>query len=809
METILEHTKLATKLHKTQINLDFVKEFSLQKLDDCCDRIQSNEMIRESGRQDIFIQRELIKNEKFIHYLVEIYNSKTITNGLKTLLADIEAHNEKITDYDINDIINVLRNEKLCYEAYYDYLKYFSNRNPLFVGKITKSLNNFFEQDTVKIEELSSEMLKLFEYDYLANNCLLPLSDIKEVYQLLLENEKLRYLIWFLDYKKYKISLDFNGFLKISNDASDIYEMVQRLSSEIVDTEIMGNLLYYWINNGCRVYDLKIIIEKIKEVDNQNLESIFKTRSGYINFIYGSKLKKFKFDNVNESREKLITYAIINNKKSFLKLIDEHMQEFLEIPTYKSILFEEKFYTKYFNINELTLKKMIKIEYLNNFSNIRKLKEQFYTFEEIEVLSKVAPAYSELYNQLLDLPIDDRLLRIKQCIKKKLLDNVESKDLEKIAERIKEKSIYDWLEDFKFIQDIQVADIIQIFINYEIIAKFIPQLKYRSELGYVIRNVDQIQDYNNLQNISENIIEIDKQWKYLEEQLKFDEEFIQKYQKNIREFILNGNAEIAYSYYVNSDLKTQESYKLIIKAEIMGEFKQLKYHTDDLKEEIDFKLNQNQIDEWTNNNSKISDEIYEIGEYDDFYHTMILGAKPQKTCLNYEKGSYSSCLLSCFDSNKKILYAKMNGKIVGRAMVRLTKGTYKRMDDNKTLSFFDVEKKNSSNFDKQQEKLTIFLERAYFAGISIENEEKVEDLFIKLLEEKAKKMNAELVLSYCYCKGIDENYISKSKASSQYLDSLSGSASISDEGQYRCNTFFIWKPRDKWNSIFDESILIE
>ena len=65
METILEHTKLATKLHKTQINLDFVKEFSLQKLDDCCDRIQSNEMIRESGRQDIFIQRELIKNEKF------------------------------------------------------------------------------------------------------------------------------------------------------------------------------------------------------------------------------------------------------------------------------------------------------------------------------------------------------------------------------------------------------------------------------------------------------------------------------------------------------------------------------------------------------------------------------------------------------------------------------------------------------------------------------------------------------------------------------------------------------------------------
>jgi hypothetical protein len=34
-------------------------------------------------------------------------------------------------------------------------------------------------------------------------------------------------------------------------------------------------------------------------------------------------------------------------------------------------------------------------------------------------------------------------------------------------------------------------------------------------------------------------------------------------------------------------------------------------------------------------------------------------------------------------------------------------------------------------------------------------------------------------------------YISKSKSGAQYLDSLNGSATVSDEGGYRSNSFFI------------------
>ena len=49
-------------------------------------------------------------------------------------------------------------------------------------------------------------------------------------------------------------------------------------------------------------------------------------------------------------------------------------------------------------------------------------------------------------------------------------------------------------------------------------------------------------------------------------------------------------------------------------------------------------------------------------------------------------------------------------------------------------------------------------------------------------------------------------YISKSKSSSQYLDSLDGQASVTDEGQYKVNNFLIWKPNKIEKSIFDGSI---
>lgn len=105
-------------------------------------------------------------------------------------------------------------------------------------------------------------------------------------------------------------------------------------------------------------------------------------------------------------------------------------------------------------------------------------------------------------------------------------------------------------------------------------------------------------------------------------------------------------------------------------------------------------------------------------------------------------------------------------------------------------------------------------EKAYISGINEGERNTIKKLFIKLLKEKAKAMNALLVLSCNYKEEIDEQfistryymYISKSKAGTQYLDSLSGQATISDEGQYKVNTFLIWQPKEDGDSIFEGNI---
>ena len=331
-----------------------------------------------------------------------------------------------------------------------------------------------------------------------------------------------------------------------------------------------------------------------------------------------------------------------------------------------------------------------------------------------------------------------------------------------------------------------------------------------TELLYVIRNIDKIQQYESLNDVKENIEDIDIYWGKLVDKMSFDKHFINENKNHIKRFLLNNGAELALTYCKGRYDYELATFKKIVKAELMGQFRKLKYYTDDLHREISFDLTPQQVGMWQANNMTISDGEIVVREYDDFYSTMILGELPQHTCLSYKNGMYNHCLMACFDSNKKILYAKIGSKIVARAMVRLTKGTYSNNRNNKNkLSFVDLENMQPDE-DRNPEKdeyLTIFLEKAYISGLSPIEKNKIKNMFISLLEKKAVNMNALLVLSNFYSDVASSEYIvtryymyiSKSKAGSQYLDSLSGENTVTEEGQYKTNTFMIWQNQSNEN----------
>ena len=181
--------------------------------------------------------------------------------------------------------------------------------------------------------------------------------------------------------------------------------------------------------------------------------------------------------------------------------------------------------------------------------------------------------------------------------------------------------------------------------------------------------------------------------------------------------------------------------------------------------------------------------------------------------MNWDSGSYSYCLLSNFDTNKKVMVAKdAKGKVVSRAIMRLTKGSddyiSKKVKTKKRLHFKDVEEAATDCLVEEQnmpkEQLVLFLECSY-SSLDKSQRDKVEREFMHLAKEKADRLGAVLVVSTSYdLMGLPELeeksyyiFISYSKNGQQYLDSLTGQATESNAGDYKSAYVYISTTQDK------------
>lgn len=253
------------------------------------------------------------------------------------------------------------------------------------------------------------------------------------------------------------------------------------------------------------------------------------------------------------------------------------------------------------------------------------------------------------------------------------------------------------------------------------------------------------------------------------------------------------------TYYRQLDDKAKESYRRIVMAELMGKFYELKYHSGDLKREIGYAVTEKHCYSWTKLLDVRKKDVF-VKECDGFFETMMVGVKPQRTCMSYLDGAYNQCLLSNFDSNKHILYAYIDGEPVARALLRLTKGSFQDIKNaSKEFMYVDLESNDSEQRVKGScERLTLFLELSYSANIDLDKKDAIDAMFIELAEKKAKELDCLLVLSVSY-EASSKNYtpvryylyISRSKAGEQYFDSLGGSCSVSNEQSYRGNRFLI------------------
>ena len=388
---------------------------------------------------------------------------------------------------------------------------------------------------------------------------------------------------------------------------------------------------------------------------------------------------------------------------------------------------------------------------------------------------------------------------IRELIKRDCLtDALEENQIERLAEALSKKSLSRWMqEDFKNILDLQHETAIWILIFLMDFTELLKELTRDNQVYFLLHNQNLLNGCSGLPALMDKLLAQDPSWKNLKTELNISDAFVAENKSNIQKFIYEGGAEITTSF-LNRQPKKKEEIRRIVNAELLGKFMELKYHGGDLGREIAFPIKRDTEEIWKEKLLRV-DCGWEIWEEDSLLPVMQIGEVPLRSCISYRNGPNCDCLLSCFDANKKIIFIKHNGKIVFRAILRLTKGSFVAADERKTIEFVDVTAKIEPHENKAEE-LVLFLERYYQSGLSEQEIQKAVNLTVMLVKEKAEKLGARLVLSSSY-KNVLENknyvltnfymYISASKNGSQYLDSLGGAAGVSDSGSYSCNTFLL------------------
>lgn len=811
----VERLTLIAALDNRKINLALIKNYDNDTLHTCCNRLEANKIPSESYQDCDSIQDALIRDELFSVYLLKFISAGLPKDVINTQVAKMHSCDESVTEYPVNRLISSMVLTAYQKDVFYDYLKFFSHL-PINKEQKEATVNNlavYRKNSNLPVNELPDSERKLLTESYLSKSGYIPPVSINKILPMLTQNPELTDIIRFFYAKNISVTLMPEHYLSMNQSPCAMLTKLKEISMALGDNlYAFRSLTRLWVENNCPLYDLQVLSQKLKDMTDEQIDSVLDDRSSYINLIFGNKIKSIPLSEIPSYKEDILIYAITEKKHNFIRLIEGNFQAFANLGPH-SILFRREFYANHVNINSMNIKNLSDCGKLNAkdmlFEELGQSRN--YTFDEIKALCGQPMQYYRLYGSLDNPRVDIRLIALKQLINQMLLHSItEDAHIDKLAEAFNKKLFSVWCEkDFSHISGVKHLDVIKMLIHQTEIEKFIPQMKSRMDALLVLRNWEIAGKYNSIDEMRGDLLKIDSAWRKLVQNMELNDGFLKTNQERVIEFLCRDGAGITNTYYNElSNPARQKAFTRIVKAELMGEFNTLKYFADDLRKEIDFPIAETQKAYWTEN-SGLTEGHFIIKEHDDFFSTMIMGTAPQRTCLSYIDGQYNECLLSNFDSNKKILYAHKDGNIVGRAIIRLTKSRYSLPEesggDSTSLSFVDVETLDKTTLTKSKEnegeQLTLFLERFYTATLSPESERRVVSMFIKLAEEKAAQMGAALVLSNSYQGYIAPDYaatmlhvyISRSKGGSQYLDSLNGSAKVSDEGGYRSNNFYIRK----------------
>lgn len=806
MTNTRKHLSLLTRMENSGLKPGLTGKFREDALDQTCERVETYQLQDRlrAGKENGQIQKELVQTPEFAALYQALCRDGVNDHPITSMIQSAAACGEQLTQYPQAQVLAAAGTDlpssmRFYYMKYYlPFIKYEEEEQA-----IIDNLNAFPTAEREELSTLTDAQRDMMRQPFLGPYLFNWHDDERKALELLEQNRPLQRVLTLLYRQGVTLALDVERIKDLLwVEMSDVMKFRRLLAAFEYDTEDLDTFFERWLENHAGQYDLNWFISRTSPLDKKQRQEILRNDLSYLNALYSGRLH-LDFSAIRRHQFPILTYAVQHGKKHFLDLVSENNELFLSLGRY-ALLFEDKF-CEHCNLNSLSAKNLQACDTVERGSSYFDLLEygRQYTFEEMWLLWRQDEIYVRLYSMLTPLPVDRRLLTLRQLLKYGLVSrHIGDQELEQLAHCLLEKPFSEWHQGtFGHIHGLTRRTAMRLLQKYDQVQVFIPELQSEADAIFVLNNEAAVAGQKDWGQVRSAVLMVDQDWLDLKQRLSFTDEFVEQNRESVTNFLLRGGSAMVralYSYLQGND-KATESLRRIVQAELMGQFYALKYFAGDLQREIRYPISETQETAWKRN-FILKRGLFSAEETDDFYFTMRLGELPHSTCLSCWTGSQRDCLLANFDSNKKMILIRKGEDIVARACIRLTKGGFQRPADF-NFSFADLAQAQPE--DKKQaaaEMLILFLERIYTSGLNDEEAETAMKLAVSLVTQKAAAIGAVAVLARRYQDCYDRDqyvgsqfyvYISKSKNGQQYLDSMGGAAVTSHKEQYTGAVFLV------------------
>lgn len=443
------------------LQLRFTGEFPEEILDQTCKKIEDMGLQEKLRKEEATqIQRELIQVPEFAELYQALCAQGVEVSVIHTMLQSARSYQEHLSTSRGTGAggggTDLKPSLKFEYMKHYQPLVRYEEEEQA----VADNLDTFPVLEWQEISPLTEHQRSMMRLPFLGTYLFNWHDHERKAVELLEQNLPLQKILMMNYVWGVELFLDADSLKNLKWLQMPDVEKFRRLMEAFeYDAEDLSEFWTLWLENRAGQYDVEWWLSQLLPISKERRQKILQSRLSYLNALYAGCLH-INFEQVEYFQVQLLIYAVEHKKKHFLNLVNQNSELFFSLGRY-SLLFVSGFCERC-NLNSLTVKNLKDSDSIERTTSYFELLEegQQYTFEELRLLWHQEEVYVRLYAKLSPLSVDQRMLTIRQLIKRDLVSqNIGDEALEQATQCLLEKPFGAWYEkDFRAYPGTDAAD---------------------------------------------------------------------------------------------------------------------------------------------------------------------------------------------------------------------------------------------------------------------------------------------------------------------------------------------------------------